>query len=159
MRRAITILLAAILMLSVAILMLSVAMAEEYDMFVICAPGSYVNIRSSPSKGGDEAGRLDCGDSVTTDGKERNGYIHVLGMTDYGDGCVYKGYLVPDRPRIGTCKASIAASGRVACYQYANGKRTGWIKNGADLKVYVISDEWAVTNKGFVRCRHLEVWP
>ena len=62
--------------------------------FIICDPSSCVCVRRSPKKGADVTGRLDCGDAIETDNRERNGYIHVLGITEYGEGWVHSGYVV-----------------------------------------------------------------
>lgn len=152
MRKAITILL---LLLSI----FQIAEAEE-TRFILCnpKPENHVAIRRSPRKGSEETGRLDCGDPILTDGKTRNGYLHILGMTEDGEGWVHTGYVVDDKPLIERCNATIAASGRVMSYRRISGKRNGWLNVCMDVKVYARSDEWAVTSKGFVRTKYLEVW-
>jgi len=133
------------------------AVADEY--YIICNPKSYVNVRMSPKKASDGTGRLEFGDLVTTDGRRRNGYLHCVGLSnEWGEGWVYKGYLVPDKPVRETCMATVVSNGRVACRRYVNGKRKAWAYNGDEVTVYGYSDEWAVTSKGFIQLRYLEVW-
>ena len=134
--------------------------AEEGTKYILCnpRPDNHVAIRRSPRKGAEEIGRLDCGDDFITDGKMRNGYIHLLGMTEYGEGWVHLGYVVDDKPVIERCNGSIAATGRVKSRRYINGKRNCWLEIGDDVKIYARSDEWAVTNKGYIRTKYLEVW-
>lgn len=137
-----------------------VAGAEEYTLFVLCdpKPTNHVAIRRKPKKGAEETGRLECGDRVLTDGRMKNGYIHILGMTEDGEGWVHKGYLVDDRPIIEKCNATIAASGRVMSYNRVSGKKLGWIEVCTDVRVYARSEEWAVTSRGYIRTKHLEIW-
>ena len=134
--------------------------AEESVKYILCDPKveNHVAIRRSPRKGAEEIGRLDCGDYILTDGKSRNGYLHIIGMTEYGEGWVHKGYIVDDEPIIETCGAAVAAPGRVKARRYIGGKRIAWLDVCAEVRVYARSDEWAVTNRGYVMTKYLEVW-
>ena len=134
-----------------------VALADEY--FIICNPESYVCVRRSPRKGGIEEGRLEIGEKVQTDGKKRNGFVHCVSLsTEWGEGWVYRGYLTDTKPVIQKCKATVAANGRVACRRNVKGKVQKWVRPCTDVTVYALNDEWAVTNKGFIRTMYLEVW-
>lgn len=137
-----------------------IAGAEETPKFILCSPrtDNHVAIRRSPRKGAEETGRLDCGDQIITDGKTRNGYVHIIGMTEYGDGWVHKGYVVDDKPVIERCMATIAAKGRVKARRFIGGKKNCWLDVGDDVRVLARSEEWAVTNKGYVMTKYLEVW-
>ena len=131
---------------------------DGYDAWVICQPDSYVNVREAPRKTGMEAGRLDAGDRVRTDGKEKNGYLHIIDAgTEKGDGWVHTGFIVYDEPRRTTERMVIGGKARVACRKSVGGKRKAWAKPGSFVTVYWISDEWAVTNRGFIATRWLEV--
>lgn len=134
--------------------------AEDRTMYILCDPKTenHVAIRRSPRKTAEETGRLECGDYVITDGKTKNGYLHVLGVTEYGEGWVFKGYVVDDPPVIERCNASITASGRVMARRYIGGKRAGWLKVCDEVKVYAMSEEWSVTSRGYIRTKYLEVW-
>ena len=135
------------------------ALADEYKVFILCNPKTPVIVRETPKKGAKETGRLDFGDEVWTDGRKRNGYLHVLGITEAGDGWVFAGNTILDRPeKLEGARANIAATGRVMTYRWVNGKKNGWLQICDEVKVYAISEEWAVTNKGYIKMKYLEVW-
>ena len=147
--------------MALVVMILSVpASAEETIMYILCKPSvtNHVCIRRSPRKKAEETGMLDCGDSFYTDGETRNGYIHVIGLTEYDEGWVHAGYVVADPPVIESCWGTIAATGRVRSRNRIDGKQTAWLDVGSDLRVYARSYEWAVTNRGYVKMKYLEVW-
>jgi hypothetical protein len=137
-----------------------IAGAEDGYKYILCnpKPTNHVAIRRNPRKGSEETGRLDCGDRIYTDGRKLNGYIHILGMTEDGEGWVHQGYVVDDEPVIEKCGATVAANGRVKARRYINGKRIAWLDVCTELTVYARSEEWAVTNRGYVQTKYLEVW-
>lgn len=152
MRRIIIILLAVIISVSSAV-------CEDYMVFVLCDPRTPVNVRASPKKGSSIAGRLDFGDWAETDGEVRNGYLHIYGIGEMGEGWIHAGYIVPDKPeKVEKAYGTISASGRVTSYRRIGGKRYKWLKIGDDVKIYALSAEWAVTSKGYIRTKYLEVW-
>jgi hypothetical protein len=59
--------------------------------------------------------------------------------------------------RYGTERMQICGKARVACRKTIGGKRRAWAKPGSTVTVYWISEEWAVTSKGFIASRWLEV--
>lgn len=150
-------LISVILILTILTAVLPVS-AEEHEYFIICNPKSYVCVRRTPKKGAEESGRLDCGDKFISDGKKKNGYIHVLGVTEDGEGWVHRGYVIEDQPTVENLRATVAATGRVKTRRYIGGKKLEWLEVCTDVWVYAISDEWAVTNRGFIRTKYLEVW-
>ena len=95
---------------------------------------------------------------IRTDGKTRNGFLHIYGVTEYGEGWVHTGYVVDDAPIIETCYATVAATGRVKARRYIGGKRSSWVSVCTDVRVFARSEEWAVTSKGYIPMRYLEVW-
>lgn len=137
-----------------------IAGAEESEKYILCdpKPTNRVAIRSKPKKGAEETGRLECGDRIITDGKIKNGYLHILGVTEAGEGWVHKGYVVDDPPVIEECYATVAATGRVRTYNRVCGKKSGWVNVCTDIRVYARSEEWAVTSKGYIKTKYLEVW-
>lgn len=139
--------------------LMATAGAEELNTgYVICQPGDFVNIRSHPSSRSDVVGMFDVGDQVTLDGKKKNGYLHAvcLGL-ETDEGWICEGYVVYDKPEYVGGSATIVSNGRLAARKNVNGKRTRWLKNGASLKVYYVSDEWCVTNCGYVQTQYLEL--
>ena len=131
-------------------------LGEEAVYFIICNPKSYVCVRNTPKKGGREAGRFDCGDYIITDGIERNGFLHILGGFE-GDSWIYKGNVVPDQPIIEQQQMRSNSNRNVICRRCVKGKKVGMLKTGDTVTVYAMSEEWAVTDKGYVMTKFLEV--
>lgn len=128
--------------------------AEEY--YVLCRPGVEVNVRYSPRKGSEIIGNLECGDAVQTDGKEKNGFVHVTGLTfEYSEGWIYKGLLIAERPYVKEWQCQIVTGTRVAARHYIGGKRKGWIKPGQTVTVYAVGAEWSITSRGYVKTEFL----
>lgn len=135
------------------------ALADDYKVFILCNPKTPVIVRESPKRGSQETGRLDFGDDVWTDGKKRNGYLHVIGITEAGGGWLFAGNTIQDQPEELTgARAHVSATGRVMSYRWVNGKKNGWVEVGTQVTVYAISDEWAVTSKGYIRTKYLDIW-
>ena len=132
---------------------------EEVECWIMCQPDSWVYARQSPSKKGTELGRLELGDKVYTDGKVKNGYLHVIDLWfEMQEGWVKKGYVVYDKPyRPVIAETTVRSNGRVAARTTINGKRRRWLKDGQQIKVYMISEEWSVTNQGFVKTKFLNL--
>ena len=83
----------------------------------------------------------------------------MIGITEYGEGWIFAGNTVEDQPvKLEKARANVAASGRVMSYRWVNGGKNKWVQVGAEVKVYGWSDQWAVTNKGYIRTEYLEVW-
>ena len=126
---------------------------EEIECWIMCQPDSWVYARIGPKKKSSELGRLECGDMIYTDGKTKNGYLHVYGLPfEAGEGWVHKGYIVYDQPyKPDISETVIISNGRVKARKTIGGNRRCWLKNGQKIKVYMMSSKWAVTNKGFVK--------
>ena len=139
--------------------LLSTVHAEECETaYAICVMDDVVNIRATPKNRGEWIGYLNPGDEVHMDGKKQNGYAHCVDMnTESGDGWVFAGYLVNDRPELVDCEAVIISNGRLAARKYVNGKRTKWLKPNAELHVYYMSGEWCSTNCGYVQTMFLRL--
>ena len=135
------------------------AVAEDRQVFIFCNPKTPVIVREMPRKGSCEAGRLDFGDDVWTDGVKKNGYLHILGITEAGEGWLFAGYVIDHPPeKLEKAWANIGASGRVMSYRWIDGKKNGWVQVCEEVRVYAISNEWAYTSKGYIRTKYLEVW-
>ena len=132
------------------------AYGSEDVYFIICNPKSYVCGRNSPKKGGKEAGRFDCGDYVRSDGVKKNGYLHITEAME-GDGWIYAGNVVRDPPVIEKQKMRVNSNSNVICRRSVNGKKVGILTNGDVVTVYARSEEWAVTDKGYIMTEYLEV--
>ena len=132
------------------------ACGSEDVYFIICHPESYVCVRNSPKKGNNEAGRFDCGDYVRSDGVKKNGYLHITEAME-GDGWVYAGNVVQDQPVIEKQKMRVNSNSNVICRRSVGGKKVGILTNGDVVTVYARSEEWAVTDKGYIMTEFLEV--
>jgi len=136
----------------------SVSFSEElYEAWVICQPGDYVNVRMNPSKRSQVVGFVDGGDRIMLDGTSRNGFLRCYGIGELGVGWIHKGFVVYDEPVRTQSVAYSVSKARVACRRWVNGKIRKWLKNLDEVTVYWISDEWCVTNKGFVKTEYLEM--
>ena len=139
--------------------MASEAEAEEPEgrqCWVLCKPdaGSVVNIRRKP--GGEVFGGATCGADMLTDEKIRSGYLHVYDLAaEESEGWISARYIVFDEPEEVQQLMTIRAEGRVACRKWIGGKVTGWAYDGDSVFVYVISYEWAVTDRGYIRSEFL----
>ena len=163
--RWVRILIDILLIAAVVLLIKAIARAEyeqdedgTYIAYVICMPGDYLNIRPFPSTKHEATGWLEAGDMVYMDGRKKNGFVHCIGLsTEAGEGWVYAGYLVSEKPELVNSKAVIVSKGRLAARKYVNGKRTRWLKPMAKVTVYYRTDEWSLTNCGYVRSEYLEL--
>ena len=119
--------------------------------YVLCKPepGNMVYVRSKPRTNAPIVVWLEFGSSVKTDGKERNGFVHVVDLAaEDVEGWVYAGFLVPDEPMARTYRARV--NGRVNARKCVDGKRVATLYDGKVVTVYACSAEWCVTNKGYV---------
>ena len=158
----ITVLFALILLLIGILVDPAFAEDEDYEVWALLKPGDYVNVRISPNKKSEKIGYLDAGDGCMTDGKTKNGFLHVYGVGET-DGWVYKWYMVTEKPEVVNEYYVVTAIKRVICRKGVGGPRIkgrlGWMKNGTRVKVFCIAGEWALTNRGYVKSEWLEVDP
>ena len=135
------------------------AKADRYDdvteAYILC--DDYVNIRRHPNNNDEPLGRFETGDVVYLDGKKKNGYLHCVDSMGNDDGWIHAGYVVYDEPEAMRQKAVVVSPGRLAARKYVGGKRTRWLKPLATVTVYYWSDEWCLTNCGYVQSRYLEL--
>ena len=140
----------------------SSAFADEYGTdviraYAICTKDDYVNVRSKPGKTGTEIGRLDPGDMVLLDGQEKNGYMHCVNLSfEEETGWVFAGYIVYDEPVYVDAEYTVVSNGMLTARKYVDGRRTGRLKPMTIVTVYYWSEEWCVTNKGYLRSEYLE---
>lgn len=131
-------------------------LAEEGVYFILCRPGSVVNVRNRPDKAASVTAWVECGQQIKTDGKERNGYVHFVGLaSEEPDGWICEGYIVDEQPRIETYRAEVY-DGNVIARKWVAGKRLRVLREGQIVTVYAQTHMWAVTSKGFVMCDWLK---
>ena len=138
--------------LVLAVLFISTA-AQADTAYILCQPDSYVNARRFPKRGAEIAGRLELGERVETDWIKQNGFVLVYGFD--GEAWVNMGFVTEYPVTVGTVKAQVESKGRVACRRSINGTRRKWLYNGAEVTVYALADDWAVTSQGFIQTRYL----
>ena len=145
-----------IVILSVSAILNSIKAEEDLtEAWVICM--DYVHVRMSPSRKSEAVGYVDAGDSVLVGSKKKHGFVRCYGIGEYGEGWIHSGYLVYEKPEKVNCKAVSVSRGKLRARRHIKGKRIGWIKHLETVKVYWWTDEWCVTDKGFVESRFLEM--
>ena len=163
---AVEILLMAIAIIAIVNICNNIGMAEELDeheeeyeiRYAICTKGDRVNVRPFPNTKNEPIGWLEPGDIVYLDGKKQNGFIHCVGLnTESGDGWIHKGYLVEDPPELMNRTGVITANSKVQARKNIGGKRTRWLKPGGIVKVSYWTDEWCVTDCGYVMSKYIEL--
>lgn len=135
----------------------SLGMAEEYTQaWIVCQPNDYVNARLKPNGRSRKVGWLDPGDEILLDGKEKNGYLHCVGMFET-EAWVFSGYVVYEEPVRVNVHAYVISNGDLQARKCIGGRRRCWLKTGDEIKVHWFTNEWCVTNKGFVMTKFLEM--
>ena len=125
------------------------AFAEQGEQFVLCKPGTVVNVRKRPEKDAPVTAWVECGQKITVD-DEKNGFVHVSGLaSEIPDGWIFAGYVVEEEPVIREYKAEVW-EGPVIARKSVNGKQVRVLKDGKTVTVYAKTHCWAVTNKGFI---------
>ena len=133
----------------------SSAVAE--DAYIICYPNDVVIVREKPKKTAFAISELLPGAVVHLDGKQRNGYLHCVDMNnETSDGWVSKRYVVDEQPIEMNIEAIVISKGRLAARKYIGGERIRWIKPQTDVMVYFYTEEWCVTDKGYIMTKYLE---
>lgn len=135
---------------------------ELVRCWVMCKPGSQVNVRRSPSTSAMQVGFLDSGDSFMTDSVCTNGFVRCYGIGEYGEGWIYLGYVVTEEPKQVFERYVCVSNARVACRRWMGGPKTGtspWIVNGSNVDVFYIADGWACTSRGYIKSEWLEADP
>ena len=137
------------------------ARAEETttNAWALCKPGTYINIRLWPSKHATEVGFLDPCDRVEIDGRTKDGFAHVVYPVD---GWVFAGYLTFSEPQEIGATYAVVARRRVAARRWIDGPQMGqkpWLINGSEVAVFYMSEDWAITSRGFVMSEYLEAAP
>ena len=91
----IQLLIVAAVIVGIIIALNDVGLADDYiaDVYAICQPGDYVNVRATPKKNGEVVGRFDCGDKFRTDWETQNGYLHVFVSLEVDEAWIHLGYV------------------------------------------------------------------
>lgn len=146
-------------LLLILIIVLMADHAKTEDAWILCNPNSYVCVRAKPSGRGEIIGRFDAGDKIEVTDKKKNGFIKCINLSlEQEEGWICYGYVVYDEPYVPHfTETYIKSEGRVAARKTVNGDRRCWLKNNAKIKVYLASDEWCITNKGYIKTEFVEL--
>ena len=129
-----------------------IGLAEDQEVWVLCQPQSYVSLRCGAGKTKGYIGGASCGSKMLTDGKIKNGFLHVYDLhAEDSSGWISIRYIVYDEPIELMEQMKIVSDGRVAARSWINGKIIKWLKNDDVITVYWASDEWSITNKGYIK--------
>ena len=129
--------------------------AEGQQVWVLCEQDGCVNLREKPK--GRIFGGATVGAEMLTDGKKKGSWLHVFNIPAEEDrGWISSRYIVYSEPEIVMCNLEIQAEGRVACREYIGGKVKRWLHSGDKVYVYYMSEEWAVTEIGYVMTEFFE---
>ena len=160
-KRMARIALLALLLLVILMAIQNVGKADKdtATAWVVCQPGDYVNARMNPSRKSQSVGRYDGADKVELDGKTSNGFAHCVDSTfEVCESWVYTGYLVFDEPEwLNGQTAIVTSNARLAARKNCTGEVRKWLNTGDEVQVFWWSEEWTVTNYGFIKTKYLEL--
>ena len=133
-------------------------LAEKCSVWVLCDPESFVCVRDNPRKSSTAFGVVTCGSMLHTDGKSKKGYLHVAeGPAEDDTGWISGQFIVYDEPYPLYRSATVVSNGRLAARKGVGGKVRKWLNPMDQLKIYWWSNEWCLTNYGYVQSMYLEL--
>lgn len=146
------------LVIAIVVLTSMYEYARAEDYYVLCKPAGEVNIREKPKLKSAVVATVFFADRLTSDGKKKNGFIHITGLNAETDsGWIYGGLLVKDEPIASQGSAQVFKAEKVACRKYADRKSKVMkrLNAGENVRVYAISEEWCVTEYGYIMTEFL----
>ena len=131
---------------------------ETETVWVLCKPNSGgVNFRIKPKKSSQEVGGAFCGDELTTDDKEKNGYLHIVNLAaEDPEAWISLRYIVYSPPIEIEMEMQVKSNGKVNVRKWVDGPHLRYVHNGDVIYVYWMSTEWAVTNRGYIKSEFLD---
>ena len=155
---------ALVLILAAVLLFASYTIATEINRahaetvyatgYILCK--DYVIIRQWASRHATEIGQLDPCDEVEVDGRTKDGFAHIVAPMD---GWVWAGNIVFSPVEEVNRPAYVTAKKRVACRKWCDGPTVDerpYLITGSEVKIYWLSQDWAITHRGFVKTEWLE---
>ena len=134
------------------------AESDTEDVWVLCTYESFVNIRENPRKSSFAFGGVTCGTRLKTDGEEKGDYLHVVDVpAEESEGWISKQFIVHSEPVRMTQPATVVSNGRLAARKGIGGKVQYWMNPMDTLTIFWWTDEWCLTNKGYVQTEFLEL--
>lgn len=151
-----------VMLFAVMVLLWSPACAEDvtaYRCWAFCEPDSEVMIRARPGKQAPVVGAAGSGEQLWTDWEESGSWIHLVDVSnESGTGWISKEHVVFDEPVRLDLEGVIRGKGRIACRQGIDGKLKRWAKPGQELTVYWFSQEWTLTDLGYIQSQYVGVY-
>lgn len=136
--------------------------SANMKMHVLCDPNSYVNIRKDPNSKAYIMGKLYAMDDVTVIASRTVGnttWYQIDVFLESGNvGWVSGGFLVYDEIsyyKTGV-EAKIKAKGGVHSRKSIDGKIRSKIKDRSTVQVFLYSNEWCVTNRGYIKTKFID---
>lgn len=122
----------------------------QEEVWVLCEPEGCVNLREKPK--GQIFGGVQACSVLWTDNVTKGSWLHVVELpAECDSGWISSRYIVYDRPEEIKREMRIQAEGRVACREWIGGKVIRWVYDGDVITVYYMSDEWSVTDHGYIK--------
>ena len=141
----------------ILLVLMTATTAVAETAWILCQPDSYVNVRTRASSRSEILGRCECGDEIEVDGKTKNGFVHCINLPlERNEGWISAGYVVYSQPEKLYELVTMESDGRVACRKTINGQRRCWVKDGDMVKVFFRSEEWSVTDRGFIKTEYID---
>lgn len=151
---------AAVLMAIMAAGAILAARAETESAWGLCQPDSYVNVRWSPSTKSSAEGQLYMGDEIQLDGEKSGKWLHCIVSTESGEGWIRSDYVCMDEPEETNESVYEITRNRTRVRASAGGRVIKMLKKGTRVTVYLKTEEWCVTNLGFIATEFLnEIQP
>ena len=148
---------------AILLLILTTPPAGAETMWAICRGNGSINVRESPSLQAPVGGWLEFGWDVDAVASKVDRYgmtwYQIDGATERGTGWVCGDYLVASQPYRCDEYYVIDAGGRVAIRDRINGKRVGWAQPGQELHITIMSDDWMLSDAGWIRAEFLTPRP
>lgn len=148
------------IMVCALLLLQDTGLAEEdtEDVWILCSSDSFVCVREAPRKTSYAFGGATCGTRLQTDGKVKNKYIHVVNVpAEETSGWISLQYIVHSEPIRIDQGATVVSNGRLAARKGINGKVQYWLEPMSQVTILWWTDEWCLTNKGYVATEFLEL--
>ena len=145
-----------------AFLLIGTAVAEAGEIktgWAMCKPESCVNIRSRPNKHSRVVGKAYIGDEIELDGRKYGKWLHCRFLCEAGEDWIRADYVSRDEPEdIGSGRFEVEKNNTIVRASQG-GKIIGRLQAGTVVNVYLITPQWCVTNKGFIKTECLLALP
>ena len=139
------------------ILLLAFEYALADELYIMCDADSFVNARNTPGKAGEIVGRYECGDVVQTDGRAKNGFIHVIDCPFEQDEAWVKEWYLSEYQPHRVSMTTVVKRDRTIARNGIGGNAVRRLKEGTVVRILVYTPEWCLTDRGYIRTEFLGV--